>query len=120
MTSSVPDQRDRIKFGEVNGVLPQHPENSGADLPFHDVANLFPMMEGKEFEELKADIKAHGQRLPIWTWQGKVIDGRNRHRACRELGIKPKTQEWDGQGSLVAFIWSLNGPRRHLNSSQRA
>jgi len=78
------------------------------------------MTEGAEYEALKADIKAHGVRLPVWTWQGKVIDGRNRYRVCRELGIDPPVQEWDGNGSLVAFIWSLNGPRRHLTASQRA
>ena len=37
-----------------------------------------------------------------------------RYQACRELGIEPKFQEWDGQGSLVAFVISLNQHRRHL------
>jgi hypothetical protein len=90
------------------------------DLPFHEVANLFPLIEGKEFEQLKADIKEHGQRLPVWTYRGRIIDGRNRYRACRELGMEPSTQEWDGNGSLVAFVWSLNGPRRHLGKGQLA
>jgi hypothetical protein len=89
-------------------------------LPFHPVANLFPMMDEKDFEELKADIAAHGQREPIWTYQAQIIDGRNRARACEALGIEPKLREWDGQGSLAAFIASLNLCRRHLNNSQRA
>jgi hypothetical protein len=101
-------------------------------LEFHQVANLFPLMEGEEFEKLKADIAAHGQREPIWVrrepipnstmheYTLKIIDGRNRYRACRELGIEPKTQEWDGNGSLVQFVVSLNLHRRHLDSGQRA
>src|SRR5215211_6851887 len=92
--------------------------STGADI--HELANLFPLLEGPDFEALKADIATYGLREPIWTYQGKVIDGRNRLRACRELGIDPPTREWDGKGSLVAFALSLNLHRRHLTSSQRA
>ena len=90
------------------------------DLPFHEVVDLFPLMEGEAFNLLKADIAEHGQREPIWTWQGKVIDGRNRYLACQALGVEPKSREWDGHGSLVAFVVSLNLRRRHLDSGQRA
>jgi site-specific DNA-methyltransferase (adenine-specific) len=86
----------------------------------HPIPDLFPAMSAAEYAELKADIQAHGQREPIWTWQGKVIDGRHRARACAELGLEPRTRAWDGQGSLVAFVVSLNLQRRHLTSSQRA
>lgn len=37
-----------------------------------------------------------------------------------DLGIIPQYQTWDGSGSLVAFVVSLNLQRRHLNSSQKA
>jgi hypothetical protein len=90
------------------------------EMPFHEVAGLFPLLEGEEFEALKADIAAHGLREPVWTWRGKILDGRNRYRACRELGVEPALREWDGQGSLVAFVLSLNLHRRHLGSCQRA
>src|SRR5262245_33016705 len=32
----------------------------------------------------------------------------------------PGGREWDGRGSLVAFVVSLNLRRRHLDASQRA
>jgi len=86
----------------------------------HEVANIFPMMSEEEYRELVRDIKENGLREPIWTYQGKIIDGRNRYKACKELGITPKFQEWDGKGSLVSFVVSLNLHRRHLNSSQKA
>jgi hypothetical protein len=90
------------------------------EMTFHDVAKLFPLMEGEAFEQLKADIRASGLREPIWIYQGKIIDGRNRLRACHELGLTPATREWDGIGSLVEFVVSLNLHRRHLDSGQRA
>jgi hypothetical protein len=77
-------------------------------------------MAGQDYADLREDIRTHGQREPIWTYQGAIIDGRNRYRVCQELGIEPKLREWDGQGSLVAFVVSLNLHRRHLGSSQRA
>ncbi len=87
-------------------------------MEFHEVANLFPFIEGEEFDNLVKDIKENGLQQPIWTYQGKIIDGRNRYRACLASGTTPKFQEWDGKGSLVAFTISLNVKRRHLTSSQ--
>jgi DNA modification methylase len=86
----------------------------------HDVCAIFPMMSGDEFRALVADIRANGQREPVWTYQGKVIDGRNRLKACQEIGVDPKTREWDGKGSLVGFVVSLNLHRRHLDDDQRS
>jgi hypothetical protein len=101
---------------DVNG-----PEVPGhGDISFHEVTGLFPLLEGAEYEGLKADILTHGQHVPVVTFQGQIIDGRNRYRACRDLGIEPNFQKWDGQGSLVAFVLGLNQHRRHLTESQRA
>jgi hypothetical protein len=90
------------------------------DMPFHEIANLFPLLAGAEYAALKADIEANGLHEGIWTHKGKIIDGRNRYRVCRELGREPQFREWDGNGSLVTFVVSLNLHRRHLTSSQRA
>lgn len=89
-------------------------------MQFHKVANIFPLLEGEEFQVLVEDIRQNGQIEPIWIYQGQIIDGRNRYRACMELGIEPKYREWDGNGSLVQFVVSLNLHRRHLNESQRS
>lgn len=89
-------------------------------MEFHEVADIFPMMSSEEYESLKADIKQNGLLQPIWTYEDQIIDGRNRYNACLDLGIIPQYQTWDGTGSLVAFVVSLNLQRRHLNSSQKA
>ena len=89
--------------------------------PYHEVANLFPLLDGNEYEQLKADIAKNGLLEPIWiNGEGAIIDGRNRHRACLDLDIKPKFRQWIGTGSLVSFVVSLNLHRRHLTSSQQS
>lgn len=89
-------------------------------MEFHAVADIFPMMSPEEYESLKADIKQNGLLQPIWTYDNQIIDGRNRYNACEDLGIAPSYKEWDGNGSLVAFVVSLNLQRRHLDSGQKA
>lgn len=87
---------------------------------FHEVATMFPPMTEEEFQLLVADIRHHGLQEPLWRYQGKIIDGVHRYRACRLLGIEPTYHEWDGVGSLVHFVVSRNLHRRHMTSTQKA
>lgn len=93
---------------------------AGTALPIHDVARLFPTMYGQEFDDLKVDIRQHGLREPIVTFQGSIIDGVNRYRACRDLEQPFQTKKWDEQGTLEEFVISQNMHRRHLSTTQRA
>lgn len=89
-------------------------------MEFHPAANIFPMMTGDEYRALVDDIRANGLREPITLYQGQILDGRNRYTACLELGIEPTYRDWNGPGSPIAYVVSLNLARRHLTSSQRA
>jgi ParB-like chromosome segregation protein Spo0J len=92
-----------------------------ATMEFHEVANIFPLMEGEQFRELCTDIATNGLIEPIWIWQDKIIDGRNRYRACVELGIPSECREYKGtEEGLLPFVLALNLKRRHLTASQRA
>lgn len=86
----------------------------------HPVADLFPLLPADELAALAEDIKANGQREPIWLHDGKIVDGRNRYAACRQAGVEPQFREWDGNGSLVGFVVSLNLHRRHLSATRHA
>lgn len=100
--------------------LPGEQCASHQQFEFHPVLTIFPEMSEEEFRELKNDIKDNGLIEPIWLHDGQIIDGRNRYKACSQLGIKPAFTEYKGDGSLAAFVVSLNLKRRHLNESQKA
>lgn len=86
---------------------------------FHPLANIFPLIEGKAFDDLVEDIRKNGVREPIWVYQHQILDGRNRYRAAKQLGQEVEFRTYDGEDP-VSFVISLNLHRRHLNESQRA
>lgn len=85
----------------------------------HPLAKYFPILEGEEYELLKQDIEKNGQLEPIVMVDGQILDGVNRWRACRDLGIEPITEQYEGDDPL-SYVISLNVRRRHLTISQRA
>lgn len=84
--------------------------------------NIFPEMLPDDYARLVADLKANGydQSQPIYTYEGDVLDGWNRLRACNELGITPTIKRFDGDEiDAIQFVMRTN-KRRNLTSSQWA
>ena len=77
-------------------------------------------MTDEELQELADDISIKGQLDDITLYQGKILDGRNRYLACPMAGVEPRFSEWDGKGSPLEWVISVNMVRRHLTSSQKA
>ena len=86
---------------------------------FHPLAGAFPLITGDEFEELVDDIKTNGLITPVWMFEGKILDGRNRYRACQQLKI-PHTEKKYMGSDPAGFVWSVNAVRRQLTAAQRA
>lgn len=106
---------------------------------FHPLANIFPLIEGQDFDDLVADIRTHGLREPIMLLGQKILDGRNRYRASVAAKVLPEDlnevtaaqirhikqfvpagSPEPSQGELLAYVLSKNLHRRQLNESQRA
>ncbi len=92
---------------------------------FHPLANLFPLVEGAEFDDLVSDVARHGLNQSIDIFQGKILDGRNRYRAAEAAGIDIEARHLryfrpELHGDPLDYVLSQNLRRRHLNESQRA
>ena len=105
------------------------------EYPVHLVASLFPMIDDESLNALAEDIKKNGQREPIIVAyldeamidEPVVIDGRNRHAACRLAGVEPEFKfvmslnDRELSPQVIAdWIISHNLHRRHLTTSQKA
>lgn len=83
--------------------------------PFDPVTNTFRLMDEVEYASLKESIKQNGLREPITKQNGKIIDGRSRFKACKELGIEPTFKELDKDESSILYVVDKNLMRRHLS-----
>ena len=90
------------------------------DYTASDEANLFPEASPEEYQAILASIEEIGQQEPIARKDDQIIDGRNRYRACRELGIEPKFTELGDNVDPLKYVLAKNLARRHLDASQRA
>jgi protein gp37/ParB-like chromosome segregation protein Spo0J len=94
-------------------------------LRIHPVADLFPLIEGEEFDLLVADIAEAGLQEPIiLAPDGQtLVDGRNRYRACEKAGREHTFRTLSDQYTeerIIQLIISANLRRRHLDVGQRA
>lgn len=91
----------------------------------HPLSAAFPSMPGHEVDSLAKDILEHGQREPGVIFEGQILDGWHRYRACEiasELSsaVQFRFVEFPAGGDPVAFVKSRNLHRRHMSDSQRA
>jgi ParB-like chromosome segregation protein Spo0J len=86
----------------------------------HPLARVIPKIPEKEFFELVADIKRHGVKVPLVTFDGSVLDGRHRLAAAAALKLPVRISEFTGtEDQARDHVISLNVKRRHLTIAQR-
>jgi hypothetical protein len=89
----------------------------------HELANLLPMIEGNKFAELKEDIRKNGILEPIKLFDARILDGRNRYKAGKEVGYKFSAKDFEAfegdYAAAEAYVFSTNFLRRQLTNAQK-
>jgi len=93
-------------------------------LEVHDLAALNPMMPEDQYKEFCTKFADGFDRnvSHVVLYKGKVVDGRHRTKACKELGIKLWARNLPGTMSLEEVEEFVEGTenRRHQTPTQRA
>jgi hypothetical protein len=104
-----------------------------ATLEAHPLANLLPMTEGEQYEGIKADIARNGMNVKIklsgiltdnTSGALRIIDGRNRYKMLKELGLslsadRFEVMNFETYAAAEAYVMSENFHRRQLNNAQK-
>jgi ParB-like chromosome segregation protein Spo0J len=82
----------------------------------HPLSAAWSAMDDESFKGLIDDIDANGVRNPIALYDGMILDGWHRYKACLELNVKkPPMVEYDGSDP-ASFVVSMNFHRRSKDS----
>lgn len=84
--------------------------------------NIFPEAKAEDYQRLKQDIELNGfdESQPVVLYDGDILDGWNRQKACDELGIAARYDHFNGDDAeAIAYMMRTN-KRRNLNSGQWA
>ncbi len=89
-------------------------------MKWHKMAELWPMMQGEDYEAFKEGIRLSGgiadNPIKYRTVNGEKegLDGRNRERACTELGLPiHSTEVKKTDEEVFQYILNCNKHRRH-------
>ncbi|WP_434657340.1 hypothetical protein [Sulfurimonas sp. NW9] len=89
----------------------------------HKIADVYPMMSDKELQALISSMEVDGydESQPIYLFEDKILDGRNRYKAAQEAGVEPAFKVFEGtyeEAEKKSIL--LNSNRRHMSTSQKA
>jgi len=89
-------------------------------MKYHELCTIYPV-DNEAVKDIEEDMKENGfvTGHPITTLNGKILDGRHRHMAASNLGIKPLYKKFTGKDPL-AFVIRENSNRRQMTAMQRA
>jgi hypothetical protein len=91
-------------------------------IPHHEISRCWPMLQGDRLEVFIDTVARYGLKQPIMLYEGRVLDGKNRLAACDQLGITPRTENFNGtfeEAFMFAVGMNTNG-RQDLNARDQA
>ena len=68
------------------------PLSHDSGLPFHPLADISPMLDPKGLSSSADDIAENGLARADRPHEGKILDGRNRYKACTMAGVEPTSK----------------------------
>jgi len=87
-----------------------------------DIERFIQPLNEAQFETLKRGIQKDGLLSPIEVmFDGTIIDGHHRYRACKELKIKPEiriVEKIKTVEEAIDYTYKVNIIRRHMNPYQ--
>jgi hypothetical protein len=86
-------------------------------MPVHPALAEFRDMTDEEYGPFKESIREHGLLMEITLYQGMILDGRQRYRACLELGIEPRFREYTGDDP-EGYVLIMNLYRMHRGAQE--
>ncbi|GGK33152.1 hypothetical protein GCM10010965_27480 [Caldalkalibacillus thermarum] len=92
-------------------------------LRLHESVGIVPEMSLEEWEELLESIREKGIQVPVHALEdGRVLDGRHRLKAAKELGIREIDVIYHDMNDIEAieFVRNTATKRRNLTPSQKA
>jgi len=92
------------------------------EMEIHRYGKIFPLATEKELNVMVKSIRRIGLRKPIVLYEGKILDGKVRYKACEMAGVEPHYEEYDSEkhGHPLDYIFSHNWCRRDLSEEQYA
>lgn len=122
---------DKNPMGDVSdgsdyGILKEDHDNlpfehyAGLGYATHRYADFIPVADDKDQQALRASIGQIGLLDPIMLYQGAILDGRHRYKACVVLGVEPTFREFEGDDeAALQFVLAKNIARRQLTTGQK-
>lgn len=89
---------------------------------FHPLANKYPLLDGQDSQDLLVGIQeAKCIREPIWLFEDKILDGRNRYLRGKEAHVRIPYRLFDPavHGDPELFVKNMNEDRRHESHDVR-
>lgn len=110
---------ERPYLKEDHDSMPEE-KYAGLGYPTHRYADYVPVADDKDQYALRESVKAIGLVEPIVLFQGAILDGRHRFKACSVAGVEPRFVEFEGdEEAALQFVLAKNVARRQLTTIQK-
>jgi len=93
------------------------------DVKLHKITETHPIMTLENYAAFKSSMKKNGQLVPVLVYRGRIVDGRHRLKALKELGATTINAEILKHSLTLKEVEAMvNGSedRRHQTPTQLA